>query len=261
MKMECEIIRDLLPLYADGVCSEESKELVEKHLEECENCREELRLMAQSFEIQKAVPLSEETVAKASASAWRRRKQKSFFAGIMIVLVVFGIGIACFLGSHFFTSADKNNVEALKEKAETYLKTDFTAVEDVVEQGDTIAMRLRTENNKIYLCIFERDSVFKKRFTADGGRLGFEKGEIVSYNFGAGNRILLVFCGSDLPKNAKYYTFQNSGITYTCPVKDGSVLDIFQTQFVYDKFGNLSIGGDINGCPVLLDSKMREIKQ
>ena len=41
----CRIIQDLLPLYCDGVCSEESRKLVEAHVRTCEKCREELRLM------------------------------------------------------------------------------------------------------------------------------------------------------------------------------------------------------------------------
>ena len=33
--MNCEIVRDLLPLYADGLCSEESRRAVEEHLKSC----------------------------------------------------------------------------------------------------------------------------------------------------------------------------------------------------------------------------------
>ena len=33
MKIACEIIRDLLPLYAEDMVSEKSKEAVEEHLE------------------------------------------------------------------------------------------------------------------------------------------------------------------------------------------------------------------------------------
>lgn len=36
---ECELIQDLLPLYQDGICSEVSKSLVEKHLETCSECK------------------------------------------------------------------------------------------------------------------------------------------------------------------------------------------------------------------------------
>lgn len=39
MKITCEIIEDLLPLYADNICSEQSKRAVEAHLRECGACR------------------------------------------------------------------------------------------------------------------------------------------------------------------------------------------------------------------------------
>lgn len=45
MNINCEIIRDLLPLYADNVCSEESRRLVESHCEGCGECRERLEGM------------------------------------------------------------------------------------------------------------------------------------------------------------------------------------------------------------------------
>ncbi len=38
----CEIVKDLLPLYADEMCSESSKEFVKDHLKECDDCRQEL---------------------------------------------------------------------------------------------------------------------------------------------------------------------------------------------------------------------------
>ena len=38
MKYSCNMIQDLIPLYIDGVCSEESKEAVEQHLSECPDC-------------------------------------------------------------------------------------------------------------------------------------------------------------------------------------------------------------------------------
>ena len=39
MKYPCDLIRDWLPLYQDGVCSEESRAAVEEHLRECPSCR------------------------------------------------------------------------------------------------------------------------------------------------------------------------------------------------------------------------------
>lgn len=37
--MKCEIIKDLLPIYCDGLASEETREEVEKHLAACDECR------------------------------------------------------------------------------------------------------------------------------------------------------------------------------------------------------------------------------
>ncbi|MGN1275581.1 MAG: zf-HC2 domain-containing protein [Floccifex sp.] len=40
MKYPCSVIQDLLPLYVDEVCSEESKTIVEEHLSQCSICKE-----------------------------------------------------------------------------------------------------------------------------------------------------------------------------------------------------------------------------
>lgn len=40
MKTDCEIIRDLLPLYVDDICSGKSRELVDEHLKECAECND-----------------------------------------------------------------------------------------------------------------------------------------------------------------------------------------------------------------------------
>ena len=45
MDVNCNVIDDLLPLYADGACSNESRALIEAHLESCPACRDKLRRM------------------------------------------------------------------------------------------------------------------------------------------------------------------------------------------------------------------------
>ncbi len=39
MKLDCEVIRDLLPLYAEDIASDSSRKLVEEHFGECTECR------------------------------------------------------------------------------------------------------------------------------------------------------------------------------------------------------------------------------
>ncbi len=45
MNISCNIISDLLPLYIDGCCSENSREAVEAHLKGCPDCRSRLQRM------------------------------------------------------------------------------------------------------------------------------------------------------------------------------------------------------------------------
>ena len=49
--MNCKIIQDLLPLYADGIASEETNEAVRKHIAECEECGKIYEKMTERSEI------------------------------------------------------------------------------------------------------------------------------------------------------------------------------------------------------------------
>ena len=51
MKKKCNIVKDLLPLYLDNVCSKETEEFVKEHLKECNACQkylEELKFNVKS---------------------------------------------------------------------------------------------------------------------------------------------------------------------------------------------------------------------
>lgn len=45
MKINCDMIKDLLPLYIDEKCSSDAVDAVEKHIKKCEECRHTLELM------------------------------------------------------------------------------------------------------------------------------------------------------------------------------------------------------------------------
>ena len=52
MKLECDVIRDLLPLYAEKLASPASSALVEQHLAACPACRAELEQMEKPVPVQ-----------------------------------------------------------------------------------------------------------------------------------------------------------------------------------------------------------------
>ncbi len=51
IKTNCELINDLLPLYADNVCSEESRTAVAEHIAGCEKCRTQLEKMGRPISV------------------------------------------------------------------------------------------------------------------------------------------------------------------------------------------------------------------
>ena len=58
MKLSCKVIEDMLPMYYDKVCSEESAALVEEHLRSCPRCGQMLADLGAEIEIpeQKVAP-------------------------------------------------------------------------------------------------------------------------------------------------------------------------------------------------------------
>lgn len=52
-ELECEIVRDLLPLYVDKMASDVSKESIRRHLEHCADCNEIYRRMTFHLEEEK----------------------------------------------------------------------------------------------------------------------------------------------------------------------------------------------------------------
>lgn len=82
MKLDCELIQDLLPLYAEGLCSAASRRAVEEHLCECEHCR---RLTAPlPIEEPGDTPNADRAVKK-SIKKVRRRWLSSLIAAVLVV--------------------------------------------------------------------------------------------------------------------------------------------------------------------------------
>ena len=54
MDVTCNVIEDLLPLYADGICSEDSKTIVEHHIALCPECKSKLEAMTAKIEPDKS---------------------------------------------------------------------------------------------------------------------------------------------------------------------------------------------------------------
>lgn len=86
--MNCNIIRDLLPLYIDGCCSVESENEIKSHLESCEECRKISEEMKEPIDTQ-------ETVCKIKPSAkinhWKASILQSVLFLFSFLLITVGV--------------------------------------------------------------------------------------------------------------------------------------------------------------------------
>ena len=80
MNAQCEIIRDMLPLYVDGVCSDASRELVDAHLQDCPDCQSFLAQL-QASEAEEGLKDEKALVIRNQA---RRFKRRSAAAGSVV---------------------------------------------------------------------------------------------------------------------------------------------------------------------------------
>ena len=86
VKLPCEIVRDLLPLYHDGVVSQAATAAVKEHLAGCESCRKEYEVLCDALPEQEKTPSTREKFL----AMVRRQKKKRLLALVLAVILAVG---------------------------------------------------------------------------------------------------------------------------------------------------------------------------
>lgn len=90
----CEMIQDLLPLYHDGVCAEETAAAVEEHLAGCEDCQAAHQRLLQSDSVEpEEVPAAQEEAKAKSIKRVRGRFRRRAMAICLLVVLVLGTAV------------------------------------------------------------------------------------------------------------------------------------------------------------------------
>ena len=185
------------------------------------------------------LPRAAEAQVMESMERERRMRRRGFFATAALALIgIAAIGVGTWLAAHYLGSVPETDLEGLERQAAAYLGRfqdagedgfDYDALEivETERRGDYLAALCSDGQGNWCMCVFDRDDVFSDRWMANGGKSSMTTGKLSSWNFGNPREAVIIFCGGDLPEEAAYYTFQNSGITYTCPIENGRVLDVF----------------------------------
>lgn len=93
MKLSCNVIEDLLPLYHDDICSADSKALVDEHLRDCEHCKSALSAMDGEIDLG-TMDYDGQKALEGIQNTWKKSKRKALIKGIAIALAVIVLGFS-----------------------------------------------------------------------------------------------------------------------------------------------------------------------
>lgn len=87
MKNNCNIIRDILPLYIENMISDDTRAFVDEHIAECAECREELKQMQTPTEF----------IADTNAAPLKNLKKKLLIKKVQTIILTAALALAIVL--------------------------------------------------------------------------------------------------------------------------------------------------------------------
>lgn len=90
--LSCNTVKDLLPIYLDGIASEETNIQVKKHLSECELCQSEYKKLCEIIEKNEEIVMNN----TASIKTLQKRLRTWFITVIVLGIVLVSMAIFCF---------------------------------------------------------------------------------------------------------------------------------------------------------------------
>ena len=129
-KISCNAVRDLLPLYIDGVVSEETKSEVEKHLSECSECQNEYVLLKKEVVLPSNPDLRSES-ANALKTMKHKLTKKKIVISVVSVFVTLVLVATLFVGFNYSVIFQRGNpIPYLAAASQISDKNPVVAVED-----------------------------------------------------------------------------------------------------------------------------------
>lgn len=117
-KISCNIIKDLLPSYVDGILSEETAKTVEHHLETCKNCQKEYEVMRREFVLPSVPKVQEENGKVLKGLKHQIKIKRIITAVIAAVITAIIVGSACMVYIHVGIVQDQlaqNSIVTLRD--------------------------------------------------------------------------------------------------------------------------------------------------
>ena len=136
--LPCEVVKDLLPLYHDGIVSSDTGIMIEAHLDHCEKCRTELDSICNGDKIEKGIiEYNKETSFNMFRNGVSAIRKKGTIRGVLIASAI----VAVVLGSFIFL------------RTNSVIKVPF----DQLKIDDVIRYDLGTEGGEGIFFTYEMD--------------------------------------------------------------------------------------------------------
>lgn len=117
MKISCNMISDLLPLYVENMASQDTRDIVEEHIASCENCKKRLEEMWTLEEL----PIDTDIAPLRNIqNTLRREKLQTIILSVMVTLV-FAVVTMAYLTAPAYISYNENVVSIIEKGDGTVL--------------------------------------------------------------------------------------------------------------------------------------------
>lgn len=120
MDISCDIIRDLLPLYAEDLVSDDSRELVDEHLCTCDPCTKQLGILKKAA----VLPIEVETTSLKRVENTIRRRRILTVAAVLMTVVSLVVTVMTFLMTPYALTAEEA-IEGVELRENGALAIDF----------------------------------------------------------------------------------------------------------------------------------------
>ena len=141
MNKECDIVKDLIPLYADNLLSESSVELVNAHCSLCEACKNELEQACDSIRHNAQKTQSQEDKWAEIAKRARRRKTVDRVAIIIACMISVLIITLCLRACNWVING--NTVDKYDEKTYSQMAEKDNVMPKKTELGKYESVRYK----------------------------------------------------------------------------------------------------------------------
>lgn len=105
-KINCSLIKDLLPLYIDDLCSKETTEIVSNHLEICEDCNKEYEILKTEPKVKLQEDNSQELIKKVNKKFGKDKKWAVIKTISIILVIIIVAGVVAFFKVPVYIAQD-----------------------------------------------------------------------------------------------------------------------------------------------------------